>query len=75
MTSKITSLLLAAAFIILISAGPAFAYIDPGSGSAVISIIIGAFVAAGLAIKSFWYKITGFFSGSKSSSQDIDSNN
>ena len=39
----------------------AHAYIDPGSGSALMSIIIGAFVAVGLAIKTFWYKITGIF--------------
>jgi len=50
--------------ILLLSALPAtaHAYIDPGSGSALISIIIGAFVAAGVAIKTFWYKITGIFS-------------
>jgi len=74
MTTNIITPLLAAAFILLASAGPAFAYIDPGSGSALISIIIGAFVAVGLAIKSFWYKITGFFGGKKSSSEDVDSN-
>ena len=35
----------------------AFAYIDPGSGSAIMSAIIGFFVAAGIAIKSYWYKL------------------
>jgi len=49
----------------------AHAYIDPGSGSALMSIIIGAFVAVGLAIKSFWYKITGIFTG-KSAQDDTD---
>lgn len=49
----------------------AHAYIDPGSGSAIISIIIGAFVAVGLAIKTFWYKITGIFTG-KSTDTDSD---
>ena len=31
---------------------PVFAYIDPGSGSAIISFIIGFFVALGLVVKS-----------------------
>lgn len=43
----------------------AFAYIDPGSGSALISVIIGFFVAIGVLIKTFWYKIKSFFSKNK----------
>lgn len=43
----------------------AFAYIDPGSGSAIMSAIIGFFVAIGLLIKTFWYKIKAFFTGKK----------
>ena len=42
-------------------AQPAFAYIDPGSGSAIMSVIIGFFVAIGVLIKTFWYKIKSFF--------------
>ena len=40
---------------------PAMAYIDPGSGSAIMSAIIGFFVAAGLVIKTYWYKIKSIF--------------
>lgn len=43
----------------------AHAYIDPGSGSAIMSVIIGFFVAAGLMIKTFWYKIKSVFTGKK----------
>jgi hypothetical protein len=39
---------------------PAFAYIDPGSGGAIISAIIGAVVACGLFLKSYWYKLKRF---------------
>ena len=46
-------------------AQPAFAYIDPGSGSAIMSVIIGFFVAIGLLIKTFWYKIKNFFGFTK----------
>jgi len=36
------------------------AYIDPGSGSAIMSAIIGVFVATGLILKTYWYKIKRF---------------
>lgn len=39
----------------------AMAYIDPGSGSAIMSAIVGFFVAFGLAIKTYWYRIKSFF--------------
>ncbi|TDR23233.1 hypothetical protein [Marinicella litoralis] len=42
-----------------------FAYIDPGSGSAIMSAIIGFFVAIGLAVKTYWYKLKSFFVKSK----------
>ena len=35
----------------------AFAYIDPGSGSIIIQMIIGALVGVGIAVKVFWFKI------------------
>jgi O-antigen/teichoic acid export membrane protein len=44
---------------------PAMAYIDPGSGSAIMSAIIGFFVAIGLAIKTYWYKIKSIFKRKK----------
>ncbi len=44
---------------------PAMAYIDPGSGSAIMSAIIGLFVATGLVIKTYWYKIKSIFTRKK----------
>ena len=41
------------------------AYIDPGSGSAIMSAIVGFFVAIGIAVKTYWYKIKSIFSGKK----------
>ena len=55
-------------------AQPAFAYIDPGSGSAIMSVIIGFFVAIGVLIKTFWYKIKSFFGFSKTK-KSINENN
>ena len=40
---------------------PAFAYIDPGSGSAIVSLIIGFFVALGLVARTYWYRLKALF--------------
>jgi hypothetical protein len=48
---------------------PAMAYIDPGSGSAIMSAIVGLFVAVGIAIKTYWYKIKSFFVGNGSAQE------
>jgi hypothetical protein len=44
----------------------AFAYLDPSTGSMVVSAIVGIFASIALAVKTYWYKIKGFFKrGSK----------
>jgi len=48
---------------------PAFGYIDPGSGSAIMSAIIGFFVAMGLAVKTYWYKLKSLFGGGNAAKQ------
>lgn len=51
----------------------AWAYLDPGTGSAIISLIVGFFVAIGVVIKSFWYKIKSLFTfGNKSKKNSKD---
>lgn len=49
------------ALLLALVATPAHAYIDPGSGSAIMSAIVGFFVAIGLALKTYWYKLKGLF--------------
>jgi len=44
-----------------------FAYIDPGSGSAIMAALMGIFVSAGLFFKGIWYKLKSFFSSKKNS--------
>ncbi len=39
---------------------PAWAYLDPGTGSMIISAIVGLFATVGLAVKTYWYKIKAF---------------
>ena len=66
MTSTIT-------IIMIFWISPAMAYIDPGSGSAIMSAIIGFFVAISLAIKTYWYKIKSLFLRKKTNPPKNDS--
>ena len=43
------------------SVSSAYAYIDPGTGSLVIQIIIGALVGVGITLKIYWYKFKDKF--------------
>jgi hypothetical protein len=54
---------------------PVFAYIDPGSGSAIMSVLIGFFVALGVVVKTFWYKIMNLLGLSKSTNTTSSRNN
>ena len=38
------------------------AYIDPGTGSLILQILLAVVVGAGFAVKIFWTKIMSFFS-------------
>lgn len=39
----------------------AHAYLDPGTGSMIISAVVGIFATLALAAKTYWYKLTGMF--------------
>jgi len=44
--------------IMLLLASPAvFAYLDPSTGSMVVSAIVGIIASIALALKTYWYKI------------------
>jgi hypothetical protein len=44
-------------------APPAHAYLDPGTGSMLLSALIGLAAAAALGLKMFWYRLVGLFRG------------
>lgn len=46
--------------LLLVSPG-AFAYLDPSTGSMVVSAIVGIIASLALALKTYWYRIKGFF--------------
>ena len=47
----------------------ASAYLDPGTGSMILSAIIGLFATAALAIKTYWYKIKRLLTGKQANRQ------
>ena len=58
------------ACIVLVSfAPPASAYLDPGTGSMILSAIVGLFATAALAIKTYWYKIKRMITGKGSDAE------
>jgi hypothetical protein len=42
---------------LVLASGPAFAYLDPGTGSMLLQVILGGIAAVGVALKLFWHKI------------------
>ena len=47
------------------------AYLDPGTGSLILQMIVGGIVGALLFFKTWWYKLKGLFTKNKSS-ENID---
>lgn len=58
--SSITSLATLALFITTHGKANA-AYLDPGSGSFILQLLLAALVGGAFIIKTYWRKITGFF--------------
>lgn len=62
-------------FIILfmiVTISPTFAYLDPGTGSMIVSAIIGVAATLAFVFKGFFFKLTGMFR--KKEDQKIDTN-
>jgi len=67
-TKTITLRVLALAVLVqVLTTANAHAYIDPGSGSVFVQMLLAGLLGAGMAIKAYWTRIKAFFSGDKSS--------
>lgn len=42
-------------------AAPALAYLDPSTGSMILSAVVGIFATISLALKTYWYKLKALF--------------
>lgn len=47
-------------------------YLDPGSGSMIIQMVIAAALGLGVVIRVFWKNIKAFFTGKKVSEEVVD---
>ena len=56
--------------IILLHPDIAYAYLDPGTGSMLLTGLIAALASAGAAITIYWNKLKSFFSGSKKKKEE-----
>ena len=51
----------AVALALILFAPSAFAYLDPSTGSMILSAVVGLFATAALAVKTYWYKLRSIF--------------
>ena len=51
--------------IMLVVANPAYAYLDPGTGSMILQIILGGLAGVLIGWKFFWYRIKEFLGWDK----------
>ena len=57
---------------LLLTPVSALAYLDPTTGSMLISAIVGLFASLVLAIKTYWYRIKSFFKRKPSEANSDD---
>ena len=49
--------------LLLLAEAPTQAYLDPGSGSMLLQVLLGGFAAVGVIGKLSWNRVTSFFRG------------
>ncbi|HET6564974.1 MAG TPA: hypothetical protein VFG52_06130 [Xanthomonadales bacterium] len=49
------------ALLLLACSEPAEAYLDPSTGSMIVSALVGIFASIALAVKTYWYKLKNLF--------------
>jgi hypothetical protein len=52
--------------------GPAHAYVDPGSGSVIVTTILGLVAAIGYTFRKYFYKLRGAFRSGPNKAQKRD---
>lgn len=56
----------------LVYPGEAYAYVDPGSGSVIVTTILGLFAAIGFTVRKYFYRIRRFFKKSEKNENESD---
>jgi hypothetical protein len=50
-----------AAVLLVLGAGPAYAYVDPGSASFFVQVLIGTLLGIAFTVRLYWQKIKAYF--------------
>ena len=58
--SSVAWLVAFVAYFLVAAAPAAHAYVDPGTGSYIFQLVVGALLGAAVAVKVFWRRIWGF---------------
>lgn len=77
MTQKTLTASLAVLVLLLVYTPDADAYLDPSTGSMIVSALVGIFASIALAVKTYWYKLKNLFRRSDNSrpAEDTSSDN
>jgi hypothetical protein len=54
------TILTLAAVVATLTASSAFAYLDPGSGSMLLQVVLGGLAAVGVAARLYWHRLKHF---------------
>jgi hypothetical protein len=60
-SATIKTFLLCTVLVTLVAPAPAFAYLDPGTGSVILQVLVAGLLGALFTIKTMWRNIKGFF--------------
>lgn len=61
-----------AVVLLLLMFTDAVAYLDPGTGSMLLQVILGGIAAVGVAVKLYWHKLRAAFGVAKKEEPDED---
>jgi hypothetical protein len=56
----------------VLASAPAYAYLDPGTGSILVQGLLAALAAASAAVAAFWSQIRRFLAGRRSPEPPVD---
>ena len=57
-TPRVMPFILIAIFVVEV---PLDAYLDPGTGSMLLQVLLGGFAAVGVAVRLYWHRLAAFF--------------
>jgi hypothetical protein len=61
-----------ATVVTIVTPGEALAYLDPGTGSAVIQMVVAGVMGALFVVKMYWRKLVAYFGGGAQESQQAE---